>query len=161
MPKFLDFLSSKSPVDRSKPIEMSQEAFDSFWSKSDQEEFRMRHYEAAFSLWLVIPIAFARLFLSNYSKQNGLVEIDDIDIYGEHIPSFMAKYALICLSTFGIKSQADFMCEPFYHSSTGFALITLEDFFFFIILLSILPSWNPKQQKHIESCQQVLNNFDN
>ena len=104
MPKFLDFLSSKSPVDRSKPIEMSQEAFDSFWSKSDQEEFRMRHYEAAFSLWLVIPIAFARLFLSNYSKQNGLVEIDDIDIYGEHIPSFMAKYALICLSTFGIKS---------------------------------------------------------
>jgi hypothetical protein len=121
----------------------------------------MRHYEAAFGLWLVLPIALARLYLSNYSKVNGLVEIDDIDIYGEHIPSFMAKYAIICLSTFGIMTQVDFMCTPVYHSSTGFALITLEDFFFFIILLSILPSWNPKEEKHIESCQQVLNNFDN
>ena len=53
------------------------------------------------------------------------------------------------------------MCEPVYHSSTGYALITLEDFFFLIILMSILPSWNPKEEQHIESCQQILNNFDN
>lgn len=62
----------------------------------------MRHYEAALSLWLIIPIAVARLYLANYEKSNGLVTIDDIDIYSQNIPAFFAKYTLISLSAFGI-----------------------------------------------------------
>jgi hypothetical protein len=54
-------------VEKGSPIEMTQEAFDGFWSKANQESFRVRHYEAAASLWLVIPLALARTYLSHFT----------------------------------------------------------------------------------------------
>ena len=50
-PKMFSFITGhKHVVDKGAPIEMTQEAFDGFWSTTDQETFRVCHYEAAASL---------------------------------------------------------------------------------------------------------------